>query len=817
MQEAYDGEPSRSIGAHPVEDTERWLRLVLDNLKDVIFLVDTHCRLLYVSPSCHEITGWTQQELYTGPSVIEELDLYIFKEDQPRFLEFWHKALSGAPAQDQEIRAVRKDGRVVWLSLSWSPVMNERGEVLAVQGSVRDVTSRKLFDEALKESEERYHSIFNSAVDGVLIVDMNGSVLDANPAYCALVGYSHSEIIHRSAFDVVLPDDHDQVYKHLSSVAKGQKVAFECVEVKKDGTVFPIEARGIPFIYAGKPAFLALIRDITDRKRAEYELRRLTDELEATVRAFPDIHFRLTSDGTIIGYKADTEDELYLPPREFLGKRMQDVLPPDVGELFEKALNELRSTHSLVSIEYALAVQGRDEDYEARLVPMPGDEALVIVRQITQRKMAEEALRMSEERYRLLFESNPHPMWVYSLKTLRFLAVNNAAVVHYGYSRREFLSMTIKDIRPPEDVPALLQHIVHMTDGMGLSGIWRHQKKDGSIIDVEITSHTLDFDGEQAKLVLANDVTERKVAADALTASESKYRELVEDLTDWVWEIDLNGVITYASPAVEAMLGYKPEEVIGYNAMDFVIEEERDSCSTLLREATQEARGYSAVLHRNRHKDGSIRYVETTGSPVLDSRGRLVSYRGVDRDVTERANAEEEKRRFYKTAILAFTGGKLEIVSPDEALALSTPAEVQINLKAPEEVGHARHEIRDTLVRLGLTGERLDSFITAVGEAMNNAVKHAGSGDISAGRQNGLVWVSVSDNGAGIEHLTLPRAILEKGFSTQPSLGLGYSIMLDAADRLALATGPGGTHVILEKNLKPKREPGPLDLIADTW
>jgi PAS domain S-box-containing protein len=817
MQEAYDGELGGSIGAYPRGDTERWLRLVLDNLKDVIFLVDTQCRLLYVSPSCYQITGWTQEELYAGPPVIDEPDLYIFKEDQPRFLELWQRALGGAPAQDQEIRAVRKDGRVVWLSLSWSPVMNERGEVLAVQGSIRDVTSRKLFDEALKESEERYRGIFNSAVDGVLIVDMNGSVLDANPAYCALVGYSHSEILRKSAFDVVMPDDREEVYKHLRSVAGGKKVAFECVEVKKDGTIFPIEARGIPFTYGGKPAFLALIRDITDRKRADYELRRLTDELEATVRAFPDIHFRLTSDGTIIGYKADTEAELYMPPREFLGKRMQDVLPPDVGQLFENALNELQSMHSLVSIEYGLPVQGRDEDYEARLVPMPGDEALVIVRQITQRKTAEEALRMSEERYRLLFESNPHPMWVYSLKTLRFLAVNNAAVAHYGYSRKEFLSMTIKDIRPPEDVPALLQHIVHMAEGMGLSGIWRHRKKDGSIIDVEITSHTLDFDGEHAKLVLANDITERKIAADALTASESKYRELVEDLTDWVWELDLTGTFTYASPAVEKMLGYTPEEVVGRNAIDLIVEEEREQSIAFFREVIEEARGYSAMLHGSRHKDGSIRYVETTGSPVFDARGQLIGYRGVDRDVTDRATAEEEKRRFYKTAILAFTSGKLEIVSPDEALALSTPTEVEISVKAPEEVGHARHEIRDALIRLGLSGERLDSFITAVGEAINNVVKHAGGGKISAGARDGLLWVSVSDTGAGIEHLSLPRAILEKGFSTKPSLGLGYSIMLNAADRLALATGPAGTHVILEKNLKPKREPGPLDLIADTW
>ncbi|MBM4169324.1 MAG: response regulator [Ignavibacteria bacterium] len=122
----------------------------------------------------------------------------------------------------------------------------------------------------------------------------------------------------------------------------------------------------------------------------------------------------------------------------------------------------------------------------------------------------EAAIRDSEQRYRMLFEKNPHPMWVFDLQTLRFLAVNEKAIAYYGYTEEEFLSMSIADIRPPEEVPRLLQELAGRETDTKHWGVWKHRKKDGTLIDVEIESDLIEWRGKAARLILANDVTEKR-------------------------------------------------------------------------------------------------------------------------------------------------------------------------------------------------------------------------------------------------------------------------------------------------------------------
>lgn len=154
------------------------------------------------------------------------------------------------------------------------------------------------------------------------------------------------------------------------------------------------------------------------------------------------------------------------------------------------------------------------------------------------RKRADMALENSQETYRLLFESNPIPMWVFDRKTLRFLAVNHAAVRQYGYTEQEFLAATIADIRPKDEIPALLADVIRRDFGPQEPGIWRHRKKDGTLFDVEIVAHCIEYREVEAMLVAANDVTQRKKAEESLSFTAALLKAESETTIDGILAVD---------------------------------------------------------------------------------------------------------------------------------------------------------------------------------------------------------------------------------------------------------------------------------------
>jgi PAS domain S-box-containing protein len=172
-----------------------------------------------------------------------------------------------------------------------------------------------------------------------------------------------------------------------------------------------------------------------------------------------------------------------------------------------------------------LSVKFPSETPKARIYAVGG-----IATDVTQLRAAETAIAESERKYRLLFEGNPNPMWLYEAATLRILAVNTAAVVKYGYSRDEFLTMTISDLRFPEDLAPLHAALQRIGDNYDESGPWRHRRKDGSYLLVHIISHVINFEGRRARLVLPIDVTERLAAESDARESAEKLRQLNQDL-----------------------------------------------------------------------------------------------------------------------------------------------------------------------------------------------------------------------------------------------------------------------------------------------
>ena len=266
---------------------------------------------------------------------------------------------------------------------------------------------------------------------------------------------------------------------------------------------------------------------------------------------------------------------------------------------------------------------------------------VAIKQDISDRKRAEEALRTSEEQYRLLFDSNPVPMWVFDRTTLRFLAVNTAAIRHYGFTEPEFLAMTTADLRPKEDMPDLLQDVASGVHGLQEPRIGRHRKKNGEVIDVELVCNGLDFHGTDAMLAAAYDITEQKRSKELLQDSETKYRVLFEDSADAYWLMDGNTFVDCNAAALK-MFGFSskaqfthPADISPANQPDG--RSSRTVSEQKVAAALRDGKERFEWLHQR--KNGEV-FPAEIGLAALTLGGQQMLL-GTVRDITERKVAEE--------------------------------------------------------------------------------------------------------------------------------------------------------------------------------
>ncbi|RII25393.1 MAG: hypothetical protein CXR31_14470 [Geobacter sp.] len=439
-------------------------------------------------------------------------------------------------------------------------------------------------------------------------------------------------------------------------------------------------------------------------------------------------------------------------------------------------------------------------------------------------------LQAAEARYRLLFESNPHPMWVYDLETLAFLAVNDAAVIHYGYSREEFFAMTIKDIRPAEDIPRLLGSITQVSPGFGKSGYWRHRKKDGMVIDVEITSHTLSFDGKAAKLVLANDVTERLQAETSLLTQFSQISTIFDSLNAIVYVADMESYrLIYMNNYATSIFGSDWQNKLCYEMLQAGQTKPCDFCTNdrLVQNGeplppciwelqnTRTGRWYQCT-------DKAIRWVN--GQLVrMEIAVDITEHKDMERLKDEMVSAVSHEMRTPLTAILGFTEFMIENEVPRqeqetylgtmqrEAMRLNElignfldlqrlraqnhsfifmPLDIREILEEAVSLFHSTSQKHNLIIDCpadlskvrGDSGQLYHVFTNLI----SNAIKYSpygGTVTIAARPEGDMVVVSVSDEGIGIPAEELER-IFEKFYRldntdrrTIGGTGLGLSLV----------------------------------------
>jgi PAS domain S-box-containing protein len=377
------------------------------------------------------------------------------------------------------------------------------------------------------------------SIDMFCIAGFDGFFKNLNPSWQKILGFTTEELKAKPYVEFIHPDDRLATATEASRLENPEVTsAFENRYLCKDGSYKWLSWNAVST--PGQKVIYAVARDITERKRVDEALRESEERFRLLVEDVKDYGiFMLDHRGNVASWNQGAERIKGYKADEIVGRHFSCFYP-------QEDLLKGKPEHEL---QMAVA-EGRCEDEGWRLrkdgsrfwanvvITSLTDGAgelrgfSKITRDVTESKRAQELLQETEERHRKLFDNNPHPTWVYDRETLRFLAVNRAAVTQYGYSTDEFLAMTIKDIRPPEDVTSLLDNVAAVEDGHKTLGIWKHLKKDGSALDAEITSYAMTFGGRAAEVVVAVDVTQRK-------RDEAEKRKFTEKLAASNQELEL--------------------------------------------------------------------------------------------------------------------------------------------------------------------------------------------------------------------------------------------------------------------------------------
>ncbi len=428
---------------------------------------------------------------------------------------------SGCPKLLIEEALTTSAGNTTAILTSKTPLRNSSGEISGVIGTYMDVTERKRADERMRASEIRYRRLFESAKDGILILDAEtGMVVDVNPYLVELLGFSREAFLEKKIWE------------------------------------------------------LGFFKDIVANQDNFAELRQQE----------------------YIRY----EDK---PLKTASGSRI-------------------------------------DVEFVSNVYLVNGSNVIQCnIRNIMERKAAVEGSRRQERQFQRLFNSTPSPAWVYEPETMAFLAVNDAAVAHYGYTREEFLAMTLRDIRPQEDIPALLEANKMGADVAQGRGIWRHCKKNGEVILVEVFTASTQFENRVARLSFNIDVTERKRAEDELR----EQADIINRAHDAIIVRDFTtNRIVFWNAGAERVYGWSAEEAIGRLDDEFLFadpKEREEHLKALV--STGEFRGELKLVR----KDGKEVIVDARVTIMRDPDETPHSVLIISTDVTEQKGLQMQLLR----------------------------------------------------------------------------------------------------------------------------------------------------------------------------
>ena len=497
--------------------------------------------------------------------------------------------------------------------------------------------------EKLRVGEDQLRIVMDTSQDGWWDLNCETGLAELSPRYWAMVGYKPGEVVTDMAFfqRLVHPDDWALVAaaRDAHVAGKSPQNASEFRMFSKDGAVKWVLARSRVVARAadGRPLrMVGTVSDITERKLAEQKLH----DSEQRYRKL----FDLESDALFLGDCATHQildanqaaRQLYGYTREeFWQLKLEDVsAEPDTSRV------SVDADEGQISLRWHRRKSGEHFPVEITTSEFEsGGRRLKLgaARDITARRQAEAALRDSEERYRQIFAVESDAILVVDRESRRFIDVNPAAERMYGYSREEFLQMLATDVSAEPE-----KTLGNLESEIAPAVLLLHRRKDGTIFPVEVSDSTFEYQGRMIKVGAMRDITERKQVELTLRASEEKFRQLAEHITDvfWICSLDFR-IMHYVSPGYETIWGRSTESLYSdpYQWVEAILPEERERVFAAFTALAGGETGLD-IEYRIARPDGTVRWIHDRGFQVRDVAGKVIRRAGIASDITERKEAE---------------------------------------------------------------------------------------------------------------------------------------------------------------------------------
>jgi len=616
--------------------------------------------IIDANPAMEKLVGYKREELVGHRST--EFDYWLYPSERQRGFEIMQR--QGA-VRDFEFTYKTKQGKT-GQAVTSTEAFEQNGETYFLS-TFMDITARKQAEAALHDSEERFHRVMDDMLEGCQIIGFDWRYVYVNKMVAAQGHNTREALLGRTMMEMYPGIENTGLFAIMN----------DCMENRTphhfdNPFTFPNGEMGW-FELSIQPApegIFILSIDISERKRAEVALHKNQMFLHSIIDNSTSLIYALDLEGRFTLANTALQKVLGKTGEELLGKTRQDLLPPEIAG--EHRRNDLE----VIGSEKPIFFEERNEEADGThfyltvkslLLDMNGQPYAVsgISSDITERKRAEEALRQSEEKYKLLFESNPSPMWVYDTNTLRFLMVNDAAINHYGYSREEFLEMTIKDIRPQEEIPNLLENLSRESAALQRSGGWKHRLKNGTLIDVEINSHAILFNGSPARLVLASDITERKLAEKALQKNEALLSEAqrIGRIGHLEWTLPDHHLT--CSEEIYRMLELPPDQPISQHTLAAMMTPEEDARLRNLDQKIFASHSNLDYEFRLTLPSGGQRWMHQFAEMTYTADGQPVRMMGILQDITDRKQVEQALIESERRSRLAQEGAHIGIWEMD--------------------------------------------------------------------------------------------------------------------------------------------------------